>query len=609
MWLAFALLVVPQVFGLDVLWRDGFEGFNLDRRWEITSGVWELGNPTSGPKAAFTGTNVAGTRLDGNYPEGAHTMLIRRQSFRVPDVNPRLRFRHWWHFNYDDYGQVQVREVGGAWEPLATYPQALWSVGRWERPSLDLSKYAGKEVQIGFLFHSQVHKDGRSFVADGWYLDELEVVSGPMVFRNPQSFEEPDFWDHWYSDNGVWEVGVPTYGPTNVAHGVNVAATILDGDYWDALYGQDSRLISPWLTLPAAGSPTLQFQHWHSFNYNDYGTVEVRTVGGSWEELARFTWSSNGKWYASSQSLEKYAGKEIQVGFRFHVQRYSDGRVFVGPGWYLDQLEIRTGLLNVDPPEILWDGLTVKELTSATFRVLGAPPGWKYDLAPDSPQGAQVDPVLGLFTWTPAECQGPGLYFITLTLIDTLGQTVDLLEVPVIVEEVILPPEIGSIPPILIVADVPVNLNVTHYAYDPDCPAQTLTYALDAGSPLNANVHPQTGVLDWTPSPEQAAQTNTLFLRVTDDTSLSATRTVLAGPFGPRISSVRLRDVDLELSLENVATGQQLVLESTIALSTPPGPTEWTDATTFTWQANPVLLEGVAGGGQPMRFYRLRLVP
>ena len=93
-----------------------------------------------------------------------------------------------------------MREVGGDWQTLtnATYPHGLWSCGRWERASLDLSPYAGKEVQLGFLFHSQINSDGRSYVAEGWYLDDLEIVSGPMVFQNPQGFEAPDFWDHWY---------------------------------------------------------------------------------------------------------------------------------------------------------------------------------------------------------------------------------------------------------------------------------------------------------------------------------------------------------------------------------------------------------------------------
>ena len=45
---------------------EGFEG-GWDG-WSTDMGVWEIGVPTSGPMAAHTGTNVAGTVLGGNYP-------------------------------------------------------------------------------------------------------------------------------------------------------------------------------------------------------------------------------------------------------------------------------------------------------------------------------------------------------------------------------------------------------------------------------------------------------------------------------------------------------------------------------------------------------------
>ena len=772
---------LPAALGLEVLWRDSFEGFNLQLRWEITAGVWEMGNPTTGPGAPPPGggTNVAATVLNGNCPEGVDTWLIRRQSFRVPESNPRLRFRHWFNFNWDDYGQVQVREVGGEWETLATYPQVLWTCGRWEpaslslakyagkelqiaflfhssvhsngreyvaegwylddveivsaplefrnpenfespdfwdlwytdngvwevgvptgapaerhdgsqvagtiidgnycdayfgrdsrlisawaqipavpnprlrfrhwfnfywddygqvqvreaggewetlatypqvlwtcgrweRASLNLSKYAGKELQIAFLFHSSVHSNGKEYVAEGWYLDDVEVVSAPLEFRNPEGFEAPDFWDLWYTDNGVWEVGVPSHGPTNAFQGVRVAGTILDGDYCDAYYGRDSRLIGPWLHLPLAGSPTLTFQHWYDFSLDDFGAVEVRTPDGSWEEVSRFTANSAGKWYPASSSLAKYAGKDVQIAFRFHSQINSNGRSYVAPGWYLDQLEIRTGLLRVEPEAILFEGLVLDELTTGTFWARGALPGWRYGLAEGAPDGAAMDPDLGLFTWIPAECQGPALTFITLALFNEQNQPMDLLEVPVIVLEVDEAPRIGTISDLRIDAGVPVALDVSRYAYDPDCPAQVLTYSLDTPSPSNAAVDPQTGVLDWIPTAEQAAQTNTLILRVTDDTGVSATRTVRAGPFdvnptAPRIGQLRLAGNRLELTLLDVTPGQVIRLEATAALQNPATATVWTEVRSFTWQTNPVMLEGIINGDHPAEFFRLNV--
>jgi hypothetical protein len=528
--------------------------------------------------------------------------------------NPRLRFQHWLHFYWDDYGQVQVREVGGEWETLVAYPQVLSSCGRWERASLSLAKYAGKEVQVAFLFHSQTYGSGHtSYVAEGWYLDDVEMVSGPMEFRNPEGFEAPDFWDHWYADNGVWEVGIPNYGPTNASAGVHIAGTVLDGDYCDAYYGRDSRLVSPWLRLPGSGTPRLGFQHWYSFNLNDYGVVEVRTPEGAWDELARFTANSAGKWYAASQSLGQYVGKDIQIAFRFHAETYGSGHTsYVAPGWYLDQVEIRTGLLWAEPETILFDGLVLDELTPATFWARGALPGWHYGLAEGAPDGAAMDPDLGLFTWIPAECQGPALSFITLALFNEQNQPMDLLEVPVFVLEVNEAPRIGAIPDLRIAAGVPLSFDASQYAYDPDCPAQVLTYSLDAPSPSNATLDPQTGVLDWTPTAAQAAQTNLLVLRVTDDTGLSATQTVRAGPFDggltpPRISQFRLAGNRLELTLLDVSPGQAIRLEATAALPNPASATVWTEVRSFTWQTNPVVLEGVVAGDHPCEFFRLNL--
>ncbi|MCZ7639382.1 MAG: putative Ig domain-containing protein [Verrucomicrobia bacterium] len=139
-----------------------------------------------------------------------------------------------------------------------------------------------------------------------------------------------------------------------------------------------------------------------------------------------------------------------------------------------------------------------------------------------------------------------------------------------------------------------------------------LTYSLDAPSPSNATVDPQTGVLAWTPTAGQAAQTNTLVLRVTDDTGLSATQTVRAGPFDsnpapPRISQFRLTGSNLELTLLDVTPGQVVRVEATAALQNPASATVWTEVHSFTWQANPVVLEGVISGDHPAEFFRLNL--
>src|SRR5207249_310635 len=123
--------------------------------------------------------------------------------------------------------------------------------GVWARPLFDLSSYAGQTVQLAFYFHSDDYRDvfgygacGSPDVAAGWYLDEVTVVTGPIVppivANVPEGFEGTNQWDRWYTTAGTWQIGVPTSGPGGAHAGNNVAATVLFGNYED---WQDSSLV------------------------------------------------------------------------------------------------------------------------------------------------------------------------------------------------------------------------------------------------------------------------------------------------------------------------------------------------------------------------------
>jgi len=49
-------------------------------------------------------------------------------------------------------------------------------------------------------------------------------------------------WGGWGADNGVWEIGTPTKGPSASHWGSQCAGTVLSGNYSS---DTDSRLISP----------------------------------------------------------------------------------------------------------------------------------------------------------------------------------------------------------------------------------------------------------------------------------------------------------------------------------------------------------------------------
>jgi hypothetical protein len=215
---------------------------------------------------------------------------------------------------------------------------------------------------------------------------------------------------------------------------------------------------------------------------------------------------------------------------------------------------------------------------------------------------------LGIFTWVPSECQGPSTNQITITVTDPNNPTLQPLDyetITVIVEEVNEAPVIGVIAPISIQANVPVLFNVSDFVYDPDCPAQALTFSLDACSPANASIDPETGRLEWTPTLEQAAQSHTICFRVTDDAGASATAIIAAGAF-PVISQFQLDGTNVVLAVEHAIPDETIVLESTSELKDPPGLTVWTETRSFEWKDNPVRLDEVLTGDRVQAFFRLR---
>jgi hypothetical protein len=61
------------------------------------------------------------------------------------------------------------------------------------------------------------------------------------------------------------------------------------------------------------------------------------------------------------------------------------------------------------------------------------------------------------------------------------------------------------------------TLSFTNAAGDPDVPAQSLTYRLDAGAPPGASIGAATGVFVWNTTAAEAGGTNLITVRVTDD--------------------------------------------------------------------------------------------
>jgi len=144
-----------------------------------------------------------------------------------------------------------------------------------------------------------------------------------------------------------------------------------------------------------------------------------------------------------------------------------------------------------------------------------APNSLTYSLS-NAPAGATINPGTGVFSWTPTEAQGPGVYDITVVVSDNnLPPFSDSKTFQVTVNEVNLPPVLAAISNRTVHAGALVTF--TNLATDPDLPPNMLSFSLDPGAPAGAGVGLSTGVFTWQTAGTDAGTTNPITVRVTDN--------------------------------------------------------------------------------------------
>ncbi len=149
-----------------------------------------------------------------------------------------------------------------------------------------------------------------------------------------------------------------------------------------------------------------------------------------------------------------------------------------------------------------------------------------FSLGAGSPFGAAIETTTGLFTWTPTESQGPGVYDLTVIVTDNAStplQATAQFRVTVA--------EANQSPTLVAIADISVAVGTlatfTAVASDADLPAQQLQFSLGPDAPVGAHIDPVTGAFTWTPGASAAGNQFSVTITVTDNGTplLSASRT------------------------------------------------------------------------------------
>jgi hypothetical protein len=140
-----------------------------------------------------------------------------------------------------------------------------------------------------------------------------------------------------------------------------------------------------------------------------------------------------------------------------------------------------------------------------------------FSLGAGAPAGASIQPVSGVFVWTPQDGDSNTTRYITVRVAD---DGVPPLSASATFGVTVLP-RLPNHPPVLLpIADRTVHAGsvivLTNSASDPDA-ADTLSFSLDEDAPTGAEIDTVTGVFTWIPSDAEGNTTNSITIWVTDD--------------------------------------------------------------------------------------------
>ena len=212
----------------------------------VLSGEWQCGVPTSvGPPAAYAGTNVIGTILNGNY---SNNQTYDVDFAQTPPIGlgladePVLTYRHWVDTegsSFDGYN-IKVSTDGGTTFTVLTSvnpPYNLSSVGGqvawgeetfanvWSPVIVDLSAYAGQQIVLRFSFRS----DG-SVVRPGVYIDDVQVGEAVSVPLEIETATVGNALATFPYSHTMTKSGGTTGSQWSITGGTNIAWLSIDPD-------------------------------------------------------------------------------------------------------------------------------------------------------------------------------------------------------------------------------------------------------------------------------------------------------------------------------------------------------------------------------------------
>ncbi len=161
--------------GMESLLSEDFEGgassWTSSGLWHLTSESDQYGDSKSGSKSMWYGQAGSGDYNTGERTNGA---LTSPSVYVPPSSEAQLTFQHWFKTeSYDgEYDQVKVIINGEEVYYKDTSDPNVGSENDFVKKTIDISEYAGQQLQVKFVFDSV---DGNANDYRGWYVDDVSI--------------------------------------------------------------------------------------------------------------------------------------------------------------------------------------------------------------------------------------------------------------------------------------------------------------------------------------------------------------------------------------------------------------------------------------------------
>lgn len=282
---------------------------------------WTYGKPNygSGPKVGFTGDNVIGHSMSGDYQKGITTATYATTPLITNAAGASsltLRFQRWLGLRKDDTASLEVTGDNGAtwvtlWSSSASFTDSGWQLMQYSLPPRQ-----GGYPELLFRWGLRsISRNGNPPTAIGWHIDDVELLGGGTLDASPPAAI--------LSVADITEAGSPNH-PCAVTYTDDTAVLLSSIDVTDLLVIGPAGELAPLLVTSVGtdrtenGSPLT-------------GTYTIAAPGGSWEAADNGIYTVTLQEGAVEDTLGNAIPEAVLGSFTVNISMLTPGVLAVTP--------------------------------------------------------------------------------------------------------------------------------------------------------------------------------------------------------------------------------------------------------------------------------------